>query len=106
MAVEDEFFVWIFEEFIYDFIFKGNSTFDIVFSSSEKVVHFPNNTFKWTFNHLPHMYVYTVGNLMMSPEFQRKAKESLSYWYYDCEIGLKDVLGLRCYLKATKNVKH
>lgn len=108
MAVEDEFFIWIFEEFLYDYIYKGSPTFDIVFSSTEKIVHFPNKAFKWFYEvdeQLPHFYTYTVRSLMMSPIFQKKAKESLSYWYYDCDIGFKDLLGLRCYLKATKNVK-
>lgn len=105
MNVQTEFFVWLFEEYLFEYIRSGKDKFDLIFSAEELIAYLPNKTFKWPHEIdkvIPDIEYYRVLTLLISDSFINKAKESLSYWRYDCVIGYKDVLGLRCHLSASK----
>ena len=105
MNIQTEFFVWLFEEYLFEYIKAGKDKFDIIFSSTEIIAYLPNKTFKWPHEIdkiIPEIQYYHVLTLLTSESFISKAEESLSYWKYECSIGYKDVLGLRCHLSAMK----
>ena len=107
--IEHKFFIWLFEEYLYDYIKEGASTFEMVFSNMECVVFLPRrcSVFKWWHEigetPLPgDLQRYYVKDLVLSETFTMKAMESLRFWGYTCEIGTKDNQGLRFYIKVIK----
>lgn len=91
---------------MFECIKAGKDMIDITFSCQEQIARLPNKTFKWIHEvdgMIGDLDTFEVKTLVLSLPFQQKAKETFSYWAYSCEVGMKDRVGLRCYIKATKN---
>jgi len=103
--MERDFFVWLFEDLFFDRIRTGQTPFDVTFSAQEQVAYLPNRSFKWCteINHdITECELYYVRAILETPLFQDTAKEYLAFWNYTCQVGMKDTMGLRCYIKIIK----
>lgn len=100
--MERDFFVWLFEDLFFDRIRTGQRAFEVTFSAQEQVAYLPNRSFKWCTeinNDITEFKLYYVRTILETSLFQDTAKEYLGFWNYTCQVGMKDTMGLRCYIK-------